>query len=351
MNELNPDNDSSNKASPFWMRSISFAGLHRILHTLAEYPGGLKPIELNTLIKERKIYITQRGTTPTLTTLYHCRNTLLNIKAVERRAQRLLVNRENPCVRILLTQPSPIDSKLDEASREAFAEMVLQNVECKRFFFDLFMPEETLYSVDKFRTAGSPVTWNRPKASGGPRGPKGQEENFSKIILESDKSNRSLTISSPSELNSILYGLRYWARDELQLIDEFFTENRGSVMYPILTQNVRTAAEDIAGEVISMCSTENEWTTLSIQQLLIICGEQQRHPISHVYAALRWLSEKYFGHVVLIPTSRSFATLTAGFNERRQELELRGYFRDSLGRYISHIRLHKTLRKLHHAYN
>jgi hypothetical protein len=322
------------------MRSISFAGLHRILHLIAAHPTGITPGELSLIIKKQKIYETQRGTPPARATLFHCRNTLLNLNAVLRTARRLVANTANAYVLVLLGQPPSQGAELDDTSRAAFAELVLQNPDCRRWFFDLFMAKRDSYTVQDFRSDGTSVIWRRSR--NGNKTP-------SAVILEAMHRGPFKSLQSPSEINAVLYGLRYWARDELQLVDEFFRESRGSVMYPIVVQPKAGALGDVIDELTSLCRDDEEWTTLSVQDLLESIGEKRRRPIAHIFAAIRRLATLNSGQIVLIPTSRSFAALSAGFNQQRQELELKGYLRDSLGRYISHIRLHKTIRSSQHG--
>lgn len=323
-----------------WMRSVSFSGLHRILHLIAAQTQGITAAELNIKIKEQKLYETRHKGTPALTTLYHCRNTLLKLNAITRKGRRLVANRESSHVEKLLSQSST-SGELNQISREAFAELVLQNRDCKRWFFDLFMLDNGAYSAHEFRSTGAPVLWRRSQ-----NGP----ESTGVTTLKPQLVERAVRLRSPSEINAVLYGMRYWARDELRLIDEFYRENRGAVMYPILIQEDHTTNQHIIDELTALCgSDDDEWTTLSIQDLLETWGEKQRRPVASVFAAIRKLASSHSGQVVLIPTSRSFAALGAGFNTQRQELELRSYFRDSHGRYISHLRLHGSIRSLQHA--
>lgn len=327
----------SKASSRFWMRPVSFAGLLRMLQLIAEFPSGLRARDLDALVRERQIRLTRKDVAPARTTLYHYRNTLLHLQALRRDDRRLMANKQNPYVQVLLDQPSPARMTLTMTACEAFAAMVFQNEDCRTYFFDLFMPEIDTYTAEQFRTAGCSVTW-RWRGDGHPR----------EVVFQSDR-DTSLHLRSPSEIKSVLYGLRYWARDELQLIDEFFREDRGSIMYPIFAADGESSTKEIIQHILSLRAEGAEWTTLSLHDLAMYCCERRRQPLVKLFAAITQLSEKYPGHVVLIPTSRSFATLTAR-SQQREEFELRGYFRDRQGRYISHIRLHGSIGRLSDVY-
>jgi hypothetical protein len=248
-----------------------------------------------------------------------------------------MANTQNPYIQVLLDQSSPNSTTLSTTACEAFAALVFQNEDCRTYFFDLFMPERDTYTVEQFRTAGCSVTW-RWRGDGSPR----------EVIFQSDR-DKSLHLRSPSEIKSVLYGLRYWARDELRLIDEFFREDRNSIMYPIFVTDGESSTQEVVRHILSLRAEGAEWTTLSLHELAVYCCERRRRPLVKLFAALTWLFEQYPGHIVLIPTSRSFATFTAR-SRQREEFELRGYFRDRQGRYISHVRLHSSIGRLGDVY-
>jgi len=320
-------------SSELWMRPVSFAGLHRILHILAEYPKGLTPGELDSLIREGGSYLTARGSAPKRTTLYHCRNTLLRIEAVRRNAKRLVVNDAIPEVQGLLRQTPRGDSSLPPLACDLFAGLALRNPDCKRHFFDLFMPRAGTYGPDDFRSEGHSVAWRSQTG-----------DDSAAVVLQAAEDGASMQLRSPSEVKSILHGVRYWARDQLKLIDELFRENDGAVMYPVRNPSIEASPREVIQEIIDMVDAAQEWTMLSIRDLLRECCERARRPLKEVFAALRWLAVSCSGELVMVPTSRSMAVLTAR-SRQSEELRLRSYFHDAQGRYISHVRLHRSIRR------
>lgn len=319
----------------FWMRNVSFAGLLRTLKCLARHPDGLRARDLNAMIVALSLYTTRAATNPAKTTLYHCRNTLLQLGAVKRLQRRLVVNKDDPVVRTLLAAPAPSGQMLSASAREAFACLVLRNPSCKKQFFDLFIPGCHDYKVADFRVKGKSVVWRRTLETFPLR----------QVVLTSRDGETLRSLRSHSEIRSILYGVRYWARDELRIIDEFYKEGLGTVMYPIATPGDSCEAEDLIRRIVCWpMGKAEEWATISIADLLEKCCESEHRPKACLFEALTLADKRYSGYIMLVPTSRSFATLTAR-SRQREEHELRSYFRDNQRRYISHIRIHRSLRE------
>lgn len=331
----------SSRSSDLWMRQISFLGLLRILHLLNTFPSGMTAKELDEEITRQRIYLTQRGMAVKVTRLFHCRNTLLRLQAIRRESQRLFVNLENLHVKTLLDQTTPNDEVLNDTARNVFAELVLKNSDCRRHFFDIFLGNLPTCSVQNFRTLAHSVTWRLEQ--GHRRIERNGKVTSVEVALQNEVGRQGVRLNSETQIQSILYGLRYWARDELGLIDEYFHERRGNVMYPISKPNNSSEAYEVAGSILSMCSQGQEWTTLSLKELTVELCEQSRRPVASLHAAIKLIQSKHPRHVVLIPTSSNFATISVTYNRKSEDRVLHRYFRDAQGRYISHIRIHNSI--------
>ena len=327
------------RQSKYWMRAIRFAPLHRILKAVADFPNGLRAREINRLVQERDISLTRSGSPPAPTTLYHYRNTLLNLRALKRDGQILRVNHDDPDVYKLLHQPAPAngDQPLCDAAKDLFAALVLKNEQCRSFFFDLFMPSDTRSdSVSSFRQNGVPVKWSRPRSS-----------HAKEIIFQNSTTGCTAWLTSHASVAAILYGVRYWARDELELIDEYSQRSDGStIMFPVLQTGLSGKGIDSAVlqtiRFILSLRTPGEWTSFSVFDLIVCCCEGRRQPIRVLFSAIDWLIHEWPHHTVLIPTSRALATLSAT-SPLREDLELKRYYKASNGPYISHIRIHRDI--------
>lgn len=321
------------------MRAISFAGLHRILKAVSDFPNGLKAGEINTLIQEGGISITRRGAPPAPTTLYHYRNILLHLCVLKRDGRRLRANTEDPDVDELLRQPAPVNGEwsLRENAMVPFSRLIMRNKHCKSLFFDVFSPTGTNFtSVTDFRQNAVPVKWTHRRSS-----------RSTEAILQNQTTGQMIRYTSSVSVISVLQGVRYWARDELKLIDEYRRQSDdGTIMFPLSCICSEDSGHDSC--VIEMVHfllslrTSGEWTLFSIFELIIRCCEEHRKPIVTLFRAIDWLIDEWPNHIILVPTSQGLATLTAN-SPQKEKLELRRYYKNSNIPYISHIRIHEDV--------
>lgn len=332
----------------YWMRSVSFAGLHRILSAVADSPQGLTAKEINDLVLTKGLTLTPRNPRPAPTTLYHYRNTLLRLRILIRTGRRLHANIDDPDVCELLRLPPPPtdgDQSLHASACDRFAGLVLRNEHCRSSFFDFFMPSHTApISAADFRHNSTSVKWWHHRLSDG----------TTALVIRNRTTGRAAQYSSRISKTAIIYGLRYWARDQLRIIDEYCPPNGASTtMFPL--SQPYPFAESITEIIRSLLSfrTSDDWTMFSIHDLIKRYCERRRKPRVSLFAAIDWLLREWPYHTALIPTSPTLASLDAT-SLYREDFALRSYYRHENGPYISHIRVHKDVsvrhrRALHHA--
>jgi len=322
--------------SRFWMRAMSFAGLHRMLQAAASAPNRrTTAIGLNDLVLQSGSALTKRPGIPSRTTFYHYRTALLRLGALRRNGRVLSVNDKDPRVQTLLSQSAPANGEgLSETARDGYAALVLHNEDCRTLFFDLFLPaSRSAWSASAFRQEGIPVLWRRD----GP--PKSR-----RVVFAPPRSARSCTYSSPVEIAAILYGIRYWARDELGLIDEYVGSADGwATMFPVSQQVAAITQSSSHPPPLARSLLQErgpgEWTLFSVSDLIARYCRDGRQPIAALSGAIDWLVRNWPDHTALIATSRAVATLAAT-SPQQEGLVLRRYYKAKAGPYISHIRLH-----------
>ncbi|MFQ5801432.1 MAG: hypothetical protein ACE5JQ_00880 [Candidatus Methylomirabilales bacterium] len=319
-------------ASKLWMRPVSFQIVHRIAVEMYQSGSlGLTASEFNGLVLRKRLVASARGQAPSVTTLFHYRNTLLRLGVLSRTGRRLQIDCENQLVQELIKERGR-DGALTARARAIYRDLVFANSDCREVFLDLFLPPGCDYGFEEFFKQATYITW----IQGGGKGRRS-------IAMTNPKTGRSVVLGTPGEIQAILYGVRYWARNELLFLDEFFREDLGAVLYPV--REVTAADEATLREVIrARIRRSEEWSTMAIRDLALDLCVPGRWPVKCLFGAVKLLMRLQPGHVVLIPTSRGFASIGARWLPR-EEFELRGYLRDDEGRLISHVRLHRELRR------
>ena len=331
--------DDGLPSRPYWMRAVSFAGLHRLLTAVAAASAGLRARDVNALVLDGRVMLTPRRPRPRPTTLYHYRNTLVRLGALARDGLRLHANLDDPDVAALLAEPAPAngDQGLSNAARERFAALVLKNEDCRALFFDLFSPSRgACRTVSDFRRYGAPVTWMRRPPPGAPA-----------IVFRNHATGHETAHGSRAGVPAVLYGLRYWARDELALVDEYSERTLDrTTLFPIAAPPAGPADRDAAvlhavRLLLSLRArhADREWTMLSVSDLIVEYCQGRRQPRSVLFGAFDWLRRQWPGHTTLVPTPLGLATLAAT-SPQQQDLALRRYYKPANGPCISHIQFH-----------
>lgn len=291
------------------------------------------------MVRDNDISLTSRLPKPAPTTLYHYRNTLIRLGALVRDGRILRANEQDPDVRVLTQLPAPrigMDS-LDEHAKSRFAALVLRDDACRSMFFDLFMPADTSsVSVSAFRDSGVPVTWTR----------EGNAKTGT-IVMRNPQTGATQRYSTHVQAAAIPYGVRYWARDELGLIDEYCSRSPSKgTMFPVRPAESSEGEQDwtVIQAVRSILSWRSldEWTVFSIFDLIIRYCERRRQPRRVLFNAIEWLGRHWPHHTILVRTSRSLATLPST-NAAMDNIMLRNYYRDPDGSHVSHVRLHRSI--------
>ena len=320
-----------------WMRgSVSFIALRELIGYIAQHPEGVRPKEMEMWAREKARLRTQNGKLVSKTTIYHYRNTLRHLGIlVVVNGRFYQIARDRPLVLELLETIRPGTPELSLKERELFARFVLQNLDCQEHFFDLFMPEGVAdYDLGDFLERGQSVVWRRVEI---------KDKRIEELYNVEQNEKRRL-IRSEDERQAVLYGVRYWARNELRFIEEIFLEGTGGLMFPVCLSGL-VPDPRILNALRGAISTQDEWTSFSLRKLAATWGPKYRVSLDRFYGTLQWLHRRFSQYIVLIPTSESFAAITAT-SPQAEIYHLRGYFQDEKGRYISHIRVHRKLKEV-----
>ncbi len=319
------------------MRPISFKRLHSIVLNIAETFDLLvfRASELNELILDERLLSSKKSASPSPTSLYHYRNTLVKLGILNRKGRLLQLNTDNPTIRDLTNQKLE-EGSLSHESIKCYQELLFLNSDCRKLFLDYFMPQGG-YTIDDFFKFANFITWKDTS-----------HYPDRHIIFRNPITNVEFFLKTPSQIQAILYGLRYWGRNELTFLDEFFREDCGAILFPINDTKL-DGKRTIFKAISKMLKTASEWTTLSVRDLAFDICVPSKLPLALLFGIIEHLSSLHSGLIALIPTATPFAAIGAR-SLQRERFELRSYIKDHQGRIISHVRVHKNLREVLNGY-
>lgn len=318
----------------FWMRPVSFWVLHRLVHRLAPFVDGVDKSQFDALTV---------GATPrpkygesdlSRTTLWHVRNTLLHLGLLTRRGRRYLLARDHPGVHALLDlTPGPGPTPAPAPAELLFG-LVLRDLDCYGAFFRLFARAggPSVDGAASFLHAARPVVWMWT-GTGKERAVRFIQKGTDDVVAR---------YGTPSQVKSVVYGLRYWARDELRVVDEYYQHGKGAVLFPVARAEPGVATIEAIAALRELRAERTAWTTLSIAHLIECVCEVRRLPRAALFSAIEHFLRVDSGRVDLLPTPIQLAAFTAVSREAA-ELQLRSLYKDRSGRYISHVSFHGTL--------
>lgn len=329
--------DSASEArSPsarYWMRGVSFATLHRALCTFARSQAPVRSRDLSAFVTADLERV--RGDTPGATTIYRYRSTLCRLGLMSNQARLWRVEMADPLVRSLVELSPGDGASLVWPARVPFADLVVRHPDCRALLFDLLAPDACgTLDFDTFLTRGDPVTWRHVR-----RG------DHHRLDVWNRRTGQSRCFEEKQAVLSLLYGLRYWVRDELGVVDEYaeLGENAATMFAvdPVAPEDGPDWEARVLDAVRFVLGARRgpTWTTMELADLIRRYCIERRQPRRVLFAGLDWLCRRRAESVALVPTPVAVATLSAS-SASRDHLELGRYYRDVRGRFIGDVRIH-----------
>ena len=326
------DDATRSASARYWMRGVSFATLHRVICAFARSKAPVRSRDISAFVVDDLGRVS--GVKASATTIYRYRSTLHRLGLMSRRGRLWRVELDDPLVHNLV-EPHPGQSDaLVEQAIVPFAEAVVRQSDCRELLLDLFMPDDcSTLDYHTFSSQSAPLAWRHVRKGG-----------RSRLEVWNRHTGRSRCYDQEQAVLSVLYGIRYWMRHELGVVDEYaeLGEN-AAIMFAVapVSKGARLWNAQVleAVQFVLATRTGSQWTTLEVSDLIRRFCIERRRPREVLFAALDWLCQNRSNSVVLIPTPAAVATLSAS-SDGREHLELSRYYHDARGRLIGDVKVH-----------
>jgi len=337
------------KRKTLWMRYVDLEKMKDMLHLVYENNGRLRAGTLERLGMEKGVLVKKENGTPlTHTPRYHYRKVMEGLGLVELR-QKFYYISEKKQVQDFIDLTS-FKKSMSPRAREILREIIVGNSDCRKYFFDVFMGEDT-YMLRDLRKKGQYIIVETKSM----RAPSAEKEIDQKKINKSIRKKRKvgavilknplgkiIELKTQDEIHAIYWGVRLWAL-ELEITDEILMSfAEGRIIYPI---DPDFSEKILINHLLNKIKTEyadSEWVVLHIPSFIKETALSTRFSINKIKSFLESLKRKYPSYVMFIPTSTMFIDIKTPFE--RQDSAIRDLYIQEEG-YISHMRISKELLK------
>lgn len=313
------------KHQTWWMRYVHFDKVKDILLLVAENNGALRAGELERLAIDKGVLVKRDGSPLAHSPRYHYRKVMEHLELVLNLKGYYFVVQASGVKRLL----SLVEFRkpLSEEAKEVVADIVVSNKDCREYFFDAFMPEDT-YDLPELRKGGDWIIVRTMGKEG--------------VTLENPRTNNVVHLETPKQLHAIFWGVRLWALD-LAITDEIFMSYKeGRIIYPIIKNVRKSEIIKRTAELIAQQHFNGDWITVHVPNLIRKVALTLKVPVREIKYVL-WDVERQFPQsVILVPSSSSFIDIKTPF-EKQDRVLFKGYLKDGEGRYISHLKIHVDL--------
>jgi len=340
---------SKKDRTTLWMRYVEFERIKDLLLLVYENNGKLRPLELERLGVEKKILVKEDGKPFKHTARYHYRKVMEGLGLVVKDKVYYISQNKRVVKFIKLTE---FKKDMSQEAKEILREIIVDNADCKKYFFDVFM-KESGYTLKSLRERGSYVVIETESMREVRRNEK-IEKNSSTTIKNKKKKVGPVILKNPHGkmikleaqdlIQAVYWGVRLWALD-LEIIDEILLSfAEGRIMYPINPNFSEEVLLDILVKKMKKDTCDSEWVTIHIPTFIKEASLSTRFSISKIKLFLTNLKSKYPFSTMFISSSTMFIDIKTPFE--KQEKAIRKLYLYSKERgFISHLRINKTLLK------
>ena len=331
-----------------WMRHVDFENIKDMLHLVRISDGLLSPGEFDKVGITKDILIKKHGRKPLArSTRYNYRKVMENLGIVELKNNKYYISTSNAVKKLL--DSTIIHQPMSEEAKEILRNIILNNDDCRKHFFNLFM-EDLSYDLNDLREKGMPIFVETPAMrrfylnSGMIDESKLKDHlatNKDVIILRNPKRN-ILELRSVDEIYAIYWGVRRWSV-KLNITNELIINfEEGRIIYPINPHFNEKEMHWIISKHITSAKSDNEWVIIPVPYFIRSVIMETRFSLNNIKKFLLNIKNKYPSLIMFIPTSTIFIDIKTPYNTQ-DHLFRSSYLFDERKRYISHIRINKKL--------
>lgn len=337
------------KRNTLWMRFVDFENIKKMLHLVCENNGQLRAGELERLGIEKGVLVKKGSVKPmTHTPRYHYRKVMENLGLVEVRQKRYYVSEDSKVQDFL--EMTDFELPMSYEAKEIIRSIVVENRDCKNFFFDIFVEKDS-YTLEDLRKQGDPVfvetksmrdfskvEWMTREVN---RRDIHKKKKIGTIILE-NPAGKKIELKTQDEIHAIYWGVRLWAV-ELGITNEVMTSfSEGRIIYPVNPHFSEKILIERINNLIKMDRSDSKWILIHIPSFIKEIALKYRFPIYSVKDFLLEIKMEHPSLIMFIPSSTVFIDIRTPFESQDSAIRNLYLYRKGKG-FMSHMRIRKNI--------
>ena len=300
-----------------WMRYVEFRKIKDLLFIIDSKDNELRPTDLERVATEEKILCTNEGKPFGHSTRYHYRKVLENLGLAELVNGKYRIKRGPFVMRIL--EFSKKNEPLNESGIEAFCDLIINNSDCRKHYFDYFVEDEN-YDLNSWRSNAISIRVETKTNMASTREElKGMPHFW--IRINNEKTGKVYDLQSYDKISAIIWGIRRWATD-LGLTDEYVLSSRfGKIIFPLShSDNYREHLRSSLLKILRETPHQGDIFVLSLPELVAQMSKLSRTKIEYTKQYLVGLKYKFPAEVRFIKTSRAMAVHSSSFQRQDPDM-------------------------------
>jgi len=334
-----------------WMRYVDFNNIKDMLHLVSENNGKLRAGVLERLgIQEGILAKKENGKPLAHSPRYHYRKVMEGLGLVVVRQRFYYVSKDKRVIEFI--ELTDFKKPLPSEAKEMLREIIIENNDCRKQFFDIFMEKDT-YALEDLRKEGKYITVTTKSMRGLPMEKKMEEqkneENIRKkkkvgTVILKNPLGKMIELKTQDEIHAIYWGVRLWAL-ELGITDEILMSfAEGRIIYPV---NPVFSDKILINDLLNKIKADNsdsKWVMLHIPTFIKDVALSNRFSVDEIKNFLKDLKIKYPLSTMLIPSSTMFIDIKTPFERQDSAIHNSYLYKQGTG-YISHLRIGRGILK------
>ena len=329
-----------------WMRWVSFQALRELLLIVKACPSKLRAIDLARVATEEGILLNRDRKALGPSTHYHHRRTLERLGFLLRLDGRYVLNEEMSEARGL-TEREGFGEAMNEVEKAAFANVILRNRDCHDAFFHTFLqPGPPVRNVGEFLEQGRPIEMRVSSGETTSASACGPAQNSharqAMITIRSSWTRMYNEFAGENARQAIHFGIRSWCVDQLDFMDSLYHVDTEYTIYP---KSIVTCVtnQELEIEMLDALRFDGEWAIVRVGDFALDIGIRLRVAVEQVESVLQSWLDRYRDVVAGIATRERL--IAGGLTRHQRNLVLKGFLQEKSGAYVSHLQIHRSLRK------